>query len=225
MGSVMQIKGIREGLLITLGEGHWPDLEVKLLQQIEEQEKFFKGGRVALDVGNQILHAGEMSSLRDRLSDHGVSLWAIIGNSPVTEQTALLLGLATKLPTQRPERTIRALDTHVSGDAAVLVQRTLRSGVKIAHSGHVVIIGDVNPGAEVIAGGNVIVWGRLRGGVHAGANGNDQAVVCALDLTPTQLRIADKISMPPPRKGKSLPEMAQIVNGQVVAVAWNPKGK
>jgi septum site-determining protein MinC len=89
----------------------------------------------------------------------------------------------------------------------------------------VVVVGDVNPGAEIIAGGSVVVWGRLRGVVHAGAGGNEQAVVCALDLQPTQLRIAAHIAVPPKRKGKPQPELARIRDGQVEAEAWTGKLK
>ena len=78
-----------------------------------------------------------------------------------------------------------------------MIRRTLRSGRTVRSQGHVVVFGDVNPGAEIIAAGDVIVWGRLRGNVHAGANGDESAFVCALDMTPTQLRIAGYISISP----------------------------
>jgi septum site-determining protein MinC len=77
----------------------------------------------------------------------------------------------------------------------------------------------------VIATGNVVVWGRLRGVVHAGAEGDEQAVICALDLAPLQLRIAGQIAITPQRKGKLQPEMAHIKDGQVVAEVWNPNRK
>jgi septum site-determining protein MinC len=69
------------------------------------------------------------------------------------------------------------------------------------------------------------VWGRLRGMVHAGAEGEESAVVCALELSPTQLRIAGQIAISPQRKGKSQPELARLVKGQVVSEPWNPKGR
>ncbi|HEX7433006.1 MAG TPA: septum site-determining protein MinC [Anaerolineaceae bacterium] len=226
MPSNFQIKGIREGLLVSLGEGTWPELQETLMIHIHEQENFFKGAHVALDVGNLILHAAEMGSLRDRLSDQGISLWALISNSPTTEQNAQMLGLATRLSTPKPERSVRTLDTNLTtGENAVLVQRTLRSGYKLSSKGHVIVIGDVNPGAEIIASGSVVIWGKLRGVVHAGAEGDEHAIVCALDLAPTQLRIADKIAIPPQRKGKSQPEIAHIQDNQVTAVSWNPKVK
>jgi len=135
-----------------------------------------------------------------------------------------MMGIGTRISTPRPERAIRTLDTNLtSGESAILVQRTLRSGFKISYQGHVIVMGDVNPGAEIIAGGNVMVWGRLRGVVHAGAEGNEKAVVCALDMEPTQLRIGSLIAVTPKKTGKHQPEIASVQNGQVVAESWNTR--
>lgn len=224
---MMQIKGIKDGLLITLGEGEWPDIESALIAHVEDKSAFFQGARVALDVGNHILRAAEMGALRDKLSSKEISLWAVISNSPVTEQTAQMLGLATRLSTPRPDRVVRPLDTTLVGENAVFVQRTLRSGFKVAHNGHVIVMGDVNPGAEVVAGGSVIIWGKLRGVVHAGVDGDENAVVCALDMDPTQLRIAGFVATSPHRSGgwlkKIEPEIARVVDGQLISEPWYPK--
>lgn len=221
----IQIKGIREGLLVTTGEGDWQQIQAALIAQVDEKKGFFQGAKLALDVGNAILHAAELGALRDALSDRGISLWAVIGNSPLTAQNSQALGLATRLSTPRPERAIHSLDTQLSGESAVLVQRTLRSGFKINYAGHVVVIGDVNPGAEIVAGGSVVVWGRLRGAVHAGAEGNESAVICALNMDATQIRIAGSTAVLPSRKGKPQPEMACIKNEQVNFQPWVAKDK
>ena len=222
----VQIKGIRQGLLINLGDGDWDEVQAALFEHLDQQAEFLQGARLALDVGNHILKAVDLSQLRNTISERGLNLWAVLSNSPTTEQTAQTLGLATRINKPRPERDIHTLHTTIQGgEQAVLVQRTLRSGYSLQFPGHVVIIGDINPGAEVIAGGNVIVWGCLRGMVHAGAEGDSTSLVCALDLTPTQLRIADQIAITPKRRGKPQPEVVRIVDGQVVAEQWNPKGK
>jgi septum site-determining protein MinC len=220
MPKKIEIKGIQEGLLVTIGEGDWPEAQVSLLAHIDEQKEFLQGAKLTLEVGNHILKAVKLSQLRDALSERGVSLRAVISNSPTTERTAQALGLATRLSKPQPDRTTRRLDTALQGDQAILVQRTLRSGHSIKHPGHVTIVGDVNPGAEIIAGGNVVVWGRLRGTVHAGANGDEKAVICALDLSPTQLRIAEQISITPPQRKKPAPEMARLEGGKVIAEPW-----
>ena len=92
---------------------------------------------------------------------------------------------------------------------------TVRSGHKIDFEGNVVIVGDVNPGGEIRATGNVVVVGALRGTVHAGADGNKDAVIVALTLNPTRLRIADIITRPPDEERKNMeiiPEMAFVKN-------------
>jgi septum site-determining protein MinC len=222
---LVNIKGVKDGLLVTLGEGDWKELEQALLQTFEERSAFLKGGRVALDVGPHVMHVRELSSLRDVMSEKGITLWAVLSNSNATEQTAQVLGLATRISTPKPDRTIRSLDTNLPGEGATLIQRTIRSGFKVSNPGHVVVIGDVNPGAEIYAGGNVVVWGRLKGTVHAGMEGDENAVVCALELEPTTLRIAGYSYVPAKKKGKPEPEIVSVQDGRLVADAWKNKGK
>jgi septum site-determining protein MinC len=217
--ATIQIKGIRDSLLVTLGGGAWPDLETALIKSIDDRPTFFQGARLVLDVAGHVLHVAELSALRDVLSERGISLWAVLSESPVTEQTAQNLGLATRLSKPgRPE--VRETADEMPGDAALWVQQTVRSGRKISYKGNIVILGDVNPGAEILAGGSVVVWGRLRGVVHAGAQGDEKAVVCALELSPTQLRIAGEIAISPVRKGKPQPEIARLKDGRLEAEPW-----
>jgi septum site-determining protein MinC len=221
--NLIQIKGLRDGLLVTLGDGGWSVLHSSLLSQIDEKPEFFKGAKLALDVGNQELHVSEMTDLRDELSDREIILWAVLSNSPTTENTAQMLGLATRLSKVRPDTPIQAKSVS-SEDSAMWVKRTVRSGVRLEYEGNVVVLGDVNPGAEIVAGGDIIVWGKLRGTVHAGAMGNDNAIVCALDMTPTQLRIAQYFARSPEgRRRKPTPEVARVRNGQIVAESWEVK--
>lgn len=109
----------------------------------------------------------------------------------------------------------------------ILVQRTLRSGQSVRHDGNVVVLGDVNPGAEVTATGNVIVMGALRGVVHAGAGGDENAVVMAFRLQPTQLRIANHITRPPDNETLDVdqPEVARIRDGVVTIEAFQTAGE
>jgi septum site-determining protein MinC len=219
----IQIKGIKDGLLVTLGEGNWPDLREDLLRYIDEKENFFKGAKVALEVGNHPLHSEELNNIRTILKEKGISLWAILSNSSVTEQASKKIGLATSLAQVRTERNIKPIDTDLAGESAILVKRTMRSGFRVSFAGHIIVLGDVNPGAEIVAKGSVIIWGRLRGVVHAGAEGDENAFVCALDLNPTQLRIASRVAVTPTRKGKTQPEIASVQDGQVVAELWDQK--
>jgi septum site-determining protein MinC len=219
--SLIQIKGIRDGLLVTLTGAGWPELVAAFIENIESRSAFFQGGRVVLDVGTQDLRVAELSKLRDQLSEHGVSLWAVLSESRVTERTAQNLGLATRLSKPHLSEVVAKPAQTLPEGAAKWVKGPLRSGAKIDYDGNVVVMGDVNSGAEIIAGGSVIVWGRLRGVVHAGAQGDQTAIVCALELAPTQLRIAGEIAISPKKQAKSQPEVARLQDGQLEAEPWH----
>lgn len=216
----MDIKGTKDGILITLDEQDWSIAKKNLIKRIEEQQDFFQGAQLVLDVGNSVLRVKELGELRSTLAKQGVELAGVLSLSIVTKETAELLGLAIKPAKPKPSKKIKPLDTVLAGEPAVLVHRTMRSGFKVAYQGHVIVLGDVNPGAEIIATGCVIIWGRLRGTVHAGAEGDDTAVVCALDLSPMQLRIASKIATTPQDQEKPQPEIASIKDDQIIAEPW-----
>src|SRR5512141_1601831 len=219
--SLIQIKGLRDGLLVSLDDAPWEQQRVALLTQVDNQPAFFQGARLALDVASQVLHVNELVELRDQLSERGIALWAVISESPTTENTAQLLGLATRVSKPRPEETRQFAAESLGEDGALFLNRTLRSGTRIEFAGHVVVLGDVNPGAEIVAEGNVIVWGRVRGMIHAGSKGNRKAVICALDLSPTQLRIADEASAMLKPREQPKPERARInENGKLQAEFW-----
>lgn len=209
---LLQIKGIRDGLLVTFVGADWEEQRASLLLQIDDRPAFFQGARLVMDVGPLVLKVNDLVALRDLLSERSVALWAVLSESPTTEQTAQLLGLATRISRPKPEQD-RAYNYPISADTALFVNKTVRSGKRIEYPGTIVIFGDVNSGAEIVAEGNVIVWGRVRGMIHAGANGDRTAYICALDLSAYQLRIADELSaMLKPQKDPQ-PEIASI-NGE-----------
>ena len=238
------IKGIREGLVVTLPEsyGAWPEALARLERRLNASPAFFKGARMGLVVGARNLSEDDIRAVRDMLLRHDVTLWALISDETSAQVAAAHLGLDTKLPARdlRAERSERIQPARPAphepqpavappsadvSDMAMIVRRTLRSGVRLHNPGSIVIIGDVHPGAEVIAGGDVVVWGKLHGTVHAGAFGDDESVVCALDLAPTQLRIGRYFTRSPDeRRRKAQPETGRVKSGRIEVVAWNPKG-
>jgi len=219
--SIVHIKGIRDGLLATFSDAPWEDQQGALLGQIDERPAFFQGARLAIDVGPHTLKVNELVDLRDRLSERNVSLWAVVSESPTTEQTSQLLGLATRISKPRPEEQRQVAEV-ISSDSALFIIKTVRSGTRIEHPGNIVIVGDVNPGAEVVAEGNVIVWGRVRGMIHAGAKGDRSAFICALDLSANQLRIANEVSASLKPQKDPRPEIASInKEGYLQSEIWN----
>ena len=217
------IKGTSDGLIITIGPGAWSGLLDELDFHLGQKASFFKGGRVALRVGPRQLTRPEIEAAGQILSRHQVSLWAVESDSLSTREVVLELGLETT-SIVRPQPP-PAVDKTGPDQETIIIKRTLRSGQVINHAGHVVLIGDVNPGAEIRAGGNVIIWGRLRGSVYAGVGDEgvgDQAIVCALYFRPSLLRIGHHLTRSPAQDGKVevTPEMASVQDGHIVAEVW-----
>ena len=223
---IVSIKGTGDGLLISLGDGSWESVEAALVRMIEARRDFFRGAQIALQVGERVLDRDDIRKLRDRLAEHDVTLRSVLGESAETARSARRVDLEAGLEKNEPVPThephdLPEIKPDETGITGVLIRHTLRNGRTVRHTGHVVVIGDVNPGAQIIAGGDVLVWGRLRGTVHAGALGDENALVCALDLRPMQLRIANKVAVgADPGHGRPRPEIAFIKSGQIVAEEW-----
>lgn len=216
------IKGTSAGVIITIGAGDWQIILNELSKKLDQKASFFKGGRVALQVGNRLLNQEEIEAVGTLIANHSMTLWAIESNAPQTQATTQSLGLETLQATNNNYSSRSTPPTDVISNTTTVIRRTVRSGQTIEYPGHVVVMGDVNPGAKIVAGGHIIVWGKLRGTVQAGAVSPTQAFVCALQLAPMQLAIGSIISRSPvdDTLTQSVPEMAFIQDGKIIAQAW-----
>ena len=122
---------------------------------------------------------------------------------------------AAPVAQERPAAPLRVVETP---PGTLYHTGTLRGGQALHHVGNVVVVGDVNPGAEIVATGDVLVFGRLAGVAHAGAQGDATARVYALELVPTQLRIATFIAADDEAATKNKPEAAIVEGGRITVV-------
>ncbi len=218
MSDLISIKGGREGLRLRLDDtADWQVLTEALKQQITQNSGFFAGARLSLEIGDRALSDSQMATLLELLKQYGVQIESIGATARESRNAARASGVTAR---PLPRYAEPASPTPASESDGMLVTRTVRSGQVLRHHSHITLIGDVNPGAELIAGGSVVVWGRMRGLVHAGALGNAEAVVCALELRPTQLRIAEQITRTPEGAGRLGPGMARIEDGRIIVEPW-----
>lgn len=217
------LKGTAEGILLKPKSYVWDVVLEALAHALAEAEDFFRGGRLILELGTRELTQDQLNAIRALLMNYDIALWAVVSDNERTVRLARSNGILTRLPKEsEPKKTTTELPPE---QQALFVQQTLRSGQKIQYPGHVTLIGDVNPGAEIVAGGSILVWGTIRGMAHAGAFGDEEAVICALDLQPAQVRIAGYIGRAPEQhRHTSEPEIARIEDGRIIAEAWTRKG-
>ena len=234
-GPPISIKGRSDGLVIEIGKGSWSEILASLDERLQQSASFFRNARVAVDLGARATTEAELKPLADLLKTHGLVLASVRTSTERTFQAALALGLTTTLESADgvPMADAAPAATNTTVGAYFVYRGYLRSGHRLQRKESILVIGDVNPGAEVSSDGDVLVWGRLRGVAHAGAKGNARAIVAALDLEPTQLRIADVMTIgPDPRPGQpgkwfwkrsanKRPEIARIANETISIEEWD----
>lgn len=227
------VKGKQNNLIVTLPvEGPTKQLMADVGSYLKRTGTFFRNGRVTLDVGHRKLEQNDLTALQGLFRQWSVQCDALSTSNNTTRAAALSLGLQLPLLVEKEATPTSNVMTELPEEShdALLVRRTLRSGQIVRYPDAVVVLGDVNPGAEIIAGSDIIVLGTLRGLVHAGATGNDDAVVCALALSATQLRIGNHIAMAPETQPKNryrflrralpMPECARVKNDTIVVERW-----
>ncbi len=215
-------KGSVNGLTIILKEEEdFDTIFGQMEKKIASAGKFFKGAILDVKYRGKKLSKQEENRIFELLSlKSGAKIKSFAED--------------TEIPVSQPKPVnkieIRKFNYFkgIEEGATKFYKGTVRSGQLINFEGNIVVIGDVNPGGEVVAAGNVIVMGSLRGIVHAGADGNKEAVVVALNLQPTQLRIADIITRPPDEKevkNSPIPEIAYIKEDRVYIESYLPQYK
>jgi septum site-determining protein MinC len=219
MSDLISIKGGRDGLRLRFDDtADWGELIGQLERQLTQNRAFFNGARLTLDLGDRAVSEAQLAEALNLMQQHGVAAESLSASARESRNAARAAGITAR-PLPRYPEPAQGAGQAAPESEALLLTRTVRSGQVVRHSGHITLIGDVNPGGELIAGGSVVVWGRLKGFVHAGALGNGEAVVCAIELRPTQLRIADQIATGP-KGGPHSPEVARIEAGQIVVEPW-----
>jgi septum site-determining protein MinC len=199
-------------LQLSSSERNWNEIWQQLKLRLNGSDRFTAPNTpVHLVAGDRLLDARQLQQLAESLSDVQMQLKSVVTSR---RQTAIAAATAGYSVEQIQRENILGSKSKVSkkpSKEALYLEMTVRSGVEIRHPGSVIILGDVNPGGIVVADGDILVWGRLRGIAHAGAGGNRECLIMALQMEPTQLRIADAVARAPEKSPMQFyPEVAYV---------------
>jgi septum site-determining protein MinC len=188
----------------------WTDILEQLQQRLAGTERFWEEQTpVYLQTGDRLIDVPQLQEINEALQSYNLKLRQIITLRRQTAINGVTAGFSVEQGTAKDTLVLTTGGGSPTEDP-LYIKMTVRAGTEIRHGGSVIIFGDVNAGAEIIADGDILVWGKLRGLAHAGARGNRQAVVMALSLAPTQLRIGETIAPTTATKTNSYAEVAFI---------------
>ena len=216
-------KGVGQDVHVILDPvAPFSEIERELEEHLERSGKFFAGAAVTLIVGTRQLRDDHLQTIRQILTTYDLTVAEIRSSladrPPVTSPplpSALIHTPLTAAPRLTRRETLPKAG-ELPRNNALFIKGPLRSGQRIYADDNLIVFGDVNPGAELIAGGDIIVMGVLRGVAHAGVPDDIAAIIAALSLKPTQLRIGHFISRSPEFQDKhdSGPEIAEWIQSR-----------
>lgn len=214
-------KGTANGLVIVLDdESEFDTVLSSIENKLSTSGKFFKGASINVKYrGRKLLPEQEKKIIELMIQKTGVQILGFDFEESKADNnnfcsTNEVINVFNKKP----------FFTGINEGKTKFVRGTLRSGQLVQFEGNIVILGDVNPGAEIMASGNIVVMGTLRGVAHAGADGNKEAFVAALNLHPSLLRIADVIARSPDEYAGShnIPEIAFVKDDCIIIETFLP---
>lgn len=172
------IKGVKDGLVFLLDDTcEFSDVIAELKHKLEKTHQQILTGpiiHVHVKMGSRVVTEEQKDEVRSIISRRGNLLVQSVETKDSSNERA------------EPD----------SGDVK-MVKGMVRSGQTLSHEGNILFLGDVNPGGSILSSGSIYIMGSLRGMAHAGVDGDEQAVIAASHMRPTQLRIAGIISRPP----------------------------
>lgn len=209
------LKLYKEGMLVYVNKKlSFAELRKNVVEKFRKSENFFRGLTLKVGFTGVELSENEIKILIDDISEV-LECKAVLWENPEPIEMATEDKVNQDLSGEQILNNAFKID--VADENTKFYTKTIRSGQLLESDGNIVVVGDVNPGAELVATGNIVVMGAIKGTVHAGAKGNREAIVVALNLSPIQLRIANVISRSPDYEIERglVPEIAYIRDDKI----------
>lgn len=212
MNNSVIIKGTKSGIIVVLDSSmDFEELKQNVAAKFKESSKFLGNAAMALSFEGRELSNDEQRKLLDTINANSDLRIVCIVDTDKEKEELFSKSLNERL-------------MELQSNTGQFYKGNLRSGQVLEVESSIIVIGDVNNGAKVVSKGNVIILGSLKGNVFAGASGNSNAFVVALDMEPVQIRIADIIARAPDKKSKEVKREAKIAfvdDGNIYIEALN----
>lgn len=195
MDNSVIIKGSKSGITVFLDEEiPFEELLENVSDKFKSASKFFNNASMAISFDGRDLSDDEEKRILDVISEVSeLNIVCVLDENndmkKIYEDAVIKAIAGMGIPEQPQNQTMAD-----SKNACMFYKGTLRSGQVFEADGSVVVLGDVNPGGKVVAKGSVIVLGSLKGNIFAGVDGNENAFVVALEMSPMQIKIGDIIA-------------------------------
>lgn len=232
---LVRLKGTGDGVKIYLSAGEDISLIIHALHnKLDEFRKFFGNGHC-----NIYIIGRELSS-SDKMRIEAI-ITAMLPESTVNYGERRLFRTLLKEreeeekniedrageekaaePTIPVEQIKEVVTDNFKSSRARFFDGVVKKGRVVESDGHMVLMGNVEPGGKLIASGNIIVMGGIYGEAEAGCRGSDGAYIAALDLSAEKLSIAGRsmdLKKQPENEEETAwegPQKAYLINNEII---------
>lgn len=218
---LIRFKGMGDGVRIVLdASAPMYELLDALEKKILESKAFFGGGNCRIRFSGRSLTGGERMRLeeliekllplgkidfnREEKKTEPAADWIVEYKERYGKQKGIHPAEDVIAHNPEPEKNERAAEADEKklpeeeeflsifrSNRARLYQGYVHEGITIRSDGHLILLGEAEPGSELIAVGNILVIGGLYGAAHAGCNGHNGSYIFAMDMKPEKLAVAE----------------------------------
>ena len=182
------LKSFPNGISVILdGTISFQELLADIGVKFREADGFFKDASVAISIEGRELTEEQEREILDAITQNSrLKILCLMGKDE--EKNLKFLGVQSKLNFQNDE------------NSGQFYRGTLKDGASIETEHSIIILGDVCEGSCVYSNKDIVVLGTLTGDVYAGAGGNSNHFVVALNMLPGILQIGDYVYNSQPQK-------------------------
>ena len=209
MKDTVLIKSFPNGITLYLDdEAPFENLLEEIAYKFSEARNFFGRAAVALSIEDRDVNTAEEIRILDVIhSNSDLNIICIVGRDDATNRNFV--------------KALAHMEKKLSGgDEGQFFKGDLKNKEVLETDNSIIILGDVYPGSAVISAKNIVILGGLYGEAYAGGNGQESAIIAALEMEPERIKIVDFKYKPgkQPKWGihtKVQPKIAYVKNNKI----------
>ncbi len=210
MKNTVMIKSFQHGIRVQLDpDADFKSIYSELIEKFNASAKFFGKAKLVSSFEGRNLNDEEEEFLVNCITENtDITVSCIIGRDEMSDMLYV--------------KAANSFSQNSNSHPGQFYKGSIKAGESLETDSSLIILGDVNNGANVSASGNIVILGTLYGNVHAGCFGDEKSFVAALDIKPTEVKIAGCSEMMTEKAGlflknKAVPKILYIDNGKIMA--------
>lgn len=205
------LKKFSSGISVIMDDSiSFDELLENVAVKFREADGFFKDAAVAISLEGRVLTEEEERKILDAITQNSrLNVLCLMGRDE--KKNIKFLGIQNNLTFQKDE------------NCGQFYRGTLSDGQSIETEHSIVILGDVCEGSAVYSTKDIVILGSLLGQAYAGATGNNNHFVVALEMNPEKLNIGELSYHITTQKAskwgfkpKQVPKIAYTYQGEIV---------